>query len=75
MNDILIRTDNLPRWIDEKYFNGTDLASIEDLIDIIEELKEDLDYLQEQYNDLEQNLNDNYKFIGEKEAVGYNEKW
>lgn len=72
MSDILIRTDALPNWIDEKYFKGTDLASIEDLIEIIEDLQDDLEVLQEEYDDFKQEVEDNYKFIPTEEQIGYN---
>ena len=74
MDNIYIKTNELPNWIDEKYFRGTDLASIEDLIGIIEELKDDLDYLQEAYDNYEQYVKDNYKFIDTREAIGYDER-
>ncbi len=74
MDNIYIKTRELPNWVDEKYFRGTDLASIEDLIGIIEELKDDLDYLQEDYDNYIQYVKDNYKFIDTREAIGYDER-
>ena len=75
MNDIYIRTNILPSWLDKKYFNGTDLAKLEDLIEIIEDLDSQVDILQEELDDLKEDIRDNYKFIGQREAVGYNENW
>jgi len=74
MDNIYIKTNELPNWVDEKYFKGTDLASIEDLIYVIEELKEDLEIWKEKYEDFKQNVQDNYKFIGTKEQIGYDER-
>lgn len=75
MEDLFIRTRLLPRWIDEKYFRGTDFASIDDLIGIIEDLKDDLDMLEEEYEHFKRDVQDNYKLIGTREAIGYDESW
>lgn len=75
MDNIYIKTNELPNWVDEKYFRGTDLASIDDLIGVIEDLKDDLDYLQEKYDDFKQDVEDNYKIISQREAIGYDESW
>ena len=74
MDNIFIKTNQLPNWIDSRYFRGTDLASIEDLISIIEDLKDDYDILEEKYKDLEQDVHDNYKFIEQKDQIGYDER-
>ena len=75
MDNVLIRTSELPNWVDEKYFKGTDLATIEDLIGVIEDLRDDLEMLQEAYDNYEQYVKDNYKFVGQAEQIGYNENW
>ena len=75
MDDILIRTDGLPQWLTERYFKNTDLISIETLIGTLEDVSDDLKQLQEEFEDFKQEVNDNYKFVGQAEQVGYNEQW
>ena len=75
MEGIYIKTDMLPKWLDRKYFMGTDMASIEDLIAILEDLEADKERLEEELDDLRQDMRDNYKFIDTREAVVYSENW
>lgn len=74
MEDILIRTESMPEWLAKKYYKNEDLISIEDLFALIEDLDSDKEMLQEEFDDYKQYVNDNYKFIDTKEAVGYDEK-
>lgn len=74
MNDVLIRTKVLPHWIDDKYFKGTDLATVEDLIGVIEDIKDDRDFLQDEYDNYKQYVKDNYKYMEQKEQIGYDER-
>ena len=74
MENILIRTNTLPHWIDEKYFKGTDLATIEDLISIIEDLQGDVERLEEELEDLKRDVEDNYRFVPMEEQVGISDK-
>lgn len=73
MNDIYIKIDDYTLL--KKYFKNQDLVSIEDLIVLIDDLSYDISKMQEEYQDLLDNVRDNYKFIGQREAVGYNENW
>ena len=75
MEDVLIRTNQLPNWVDEKYFRGTDLASIDDLIGVIEDLRSDLDILQDEYDDFKKQVEDNYKPLSQAELIGWSEEW
>ena len=58
----------------KKYFKNQDLISIEDLIALIDDLSYDLDRMNEEYKDLLQDMQDNYRFIGTREAIDYDER-
>lgn len=75
MNNILIKTINLPEWLVEKHFKNEDLVSIEDLIAKIEDLDSDLERIQEEFQNFKKDVKDNYKYIDQREAIGYNENW
>ena len=75
MDEVFIRTWTLPEWLCNKYFKNIDYVSIEDLISIIEDLDSDKERLEEELDDLRQDIKDNYKYIGMREAIGYDEKW
>lgn len=74
MDEVFIRTWTLPEWLVKKYYKGKDFVSIDELITTIEDLDSDRDMIEEEFEDYKQYVEDNYKFIGEKEAVGYDEK-
>jgi hypothetical protein len=74
MDEVFIRTWTLPEWLCNKYFKNIDYVSIEDLISIIEDLDSDKERLEEELDDLRQDIKDNYKYIGMREAIGYDEK-
>ena len=59
----------------KKYFDNKDLVSVEDLIGLLDDLTYDVEKLKEEYEDLVEDVRDNYKFVGMREAVGYNENW
>lgn len=59
----------------KKYFDNKDLVSVEDLIGLLDDLTYDVEKLKEEYEDLAEDVRDNYKFVGMREAVGYNENW
>lgn len=63
----------LKRYLQERF--NKDLVSVDELIGLIEELKDDNDALQEKYEDLEQDMRDNYKPISVEEQIGYSERW
>ena len=58
----------------KKFFKNQDLVSIEDLIALIDDLNYDYEKIKEEYTDLIEDVRDNYKFIGTKEAIGYDER-
>jgi len=75
MDRIYIDKYDLPDSVRLKYFDGVDRISIEDLIYTIDELYSELEKLQEDFDDYKQEVNDNYKFVGQAEQIGYNENW
>ena len=75
MDEIFMRTITLPQWLCEKYFNNKNFVSIEDLVGIIEDLDNDLEYTKEKLEDFKQDVEDNYKFVGQGEQIGWDEKW
>ena len=74
MEDVLIRTDAMPEWLAKKYFKKDDVASIEDLFALIEDLDSDKDMLQEEFDNYKQYVEDNYKFMPTEEQIGYNSR-
>lgn len=75
MDEIFMRTATLPQWLCEKYFNSKDFVSVEDLVGIIEDLDNDLEYEKEEFEEFKQDVEDNYKFVGQGEQIDYNENW
>ena len=75
MNEVFIRTMSLPNWLADKYFNGKDLYTVEELIALIEDLDADIERLNEELKHLNRDIEDNYKFINQREAIDYNENW
>lgn len=75
MENIYIKTSELSNWFAEKHFKDKDLISVLDLICLAENLDSDYEKRTEEYEDLIEDVRDNYKFIGMKEAVGYDETW
>lgn len=73
MDEIYVKTEN---WVVlQKHFKNKELVSVYDLIDLIDDLTYDYEKRTEEYEELLQDLHDNYKFVGMKEAVGYDETW
>ena len=52
MGNVFIKKEDLSKWVG-KYFNK-DLISIDDLLDLIEELDSDVEYLKDQIEEIEQ---------------------
>ena len=75
MDELYIKTNNIPSWIADEYFYGKDIVSIEEILCAMDNIKDDLEYWKEKYEDFRQDVEDNYKFIGEREAIGYDESW
>ncbi len=75
MNEIYIKTADLPKWLFEKHFKNKDLISLEDLICEFENVSDELGCLQDEFENFKQEVNDNYKPISLQEQIGYNENW
>ena len=68
MNSLYLKASELPGWI-TKYFKS-DLISVDDLLDCIEELDSDLEHLKEEFEDYKENIHDNYKRISPSSQYG-----
>lgn len=62
MNEVFIRTKDLPEWVADRFFKGKDIISIDELYWEFENLICDFDELEEKYNDFRQNVEENYKY-------------
>ena len=61
-----IRKEN--QWI-RKYFNNKDFISVDDLLDVIENLDSEVECLKEQIEDIKQDRDDNYRPIPYSEQI------
>ena len=74
MDEVYIKTSTLPQWLDQKYFLGQDLVSLEDLISLIEDLDAEVERLEEIIDEINQDIKDNYRFIPMGEQVGISDR-
>lgn len=74
MENIYININELSRWLAEKYFKDKDLISLEDLISEFENVSDELGCLQDDFENFKQEVKDNYKFIEQKDQIGYDEQ-
>lgn len=74
MENIYIKIDEIPTNLATAYFKDTDLVPIESLIIQFDNLYYDYEKLKEDYENLIEDIRDNYKFIGTREAIGYDER-
>ena len=75
MNNVYISVTELSSYIQERYFKNKDLITIEDLIWEFEDLYSDYQHLIEEFEDFKRDVEDNYKPITQREAIGYDENW
>ena len=75
MNEIYIKTEDLPRSIANQCFGYKDIITLEELITEFEDKLYELNGLEDEYNNFKQEVEDNYKFVGQAEQIGYNENW
>lgn len=74
MENVFIKTNEIPSWIADEYFYGKDIVSIDDLICAMDDLKSELEYLKEDYEDFKKDVEENYKPIPPEEQIGYDER-
>lgn len=75
MENIFIKVDEIPRNLVNEYFKGKDLISIDTLIATLDDVDWKLKDLQDDFETFKEEVNDNYKFVGQAEQIGYNENW
>ena len=68
MNKILVDIREENNTI-KKHFNNKDVVSVEELLDIIDNLSYELDRLDEEYKDFKQSVKENYRQIPVSEQV------
>lgn len=68
---VYLKTSTLNSWIIDKYFPEKDLVTVEELINVIEELDGELDHIREQLEDIIQDRDDNYKRKSVEEQIGW----
>lgn len=75
MNEVYIKTEDLPQSIVNECFRNNDIITLEELITEFEDKLYELNGLEDEYNNFKQEVEDNYKFVGQAEQIGYNENW
>lgn len=50
MDEVYIRTQDMARWVAEKYFDNRDFVTLEDFYRAFEQLSDDYDRLQEDFD-------------------------
>ena len=69
MTEVYINTKYFAGWIKSKYFRGKDFYSIDELLNIIEDLDDELESLKEEYQDYKDYVKSNYKELSYREQV------
>ena len=69
MNNVFIKTDEMPSWLADKLFKNKDLVSLDEIICALEDTLDDLDHLQEEFDDYKEYIESNYKEMSWKEQV------
>ena len=75
MENVYIMSKDITGYTKEKFFSGKDFYSVNELIGIIEDLEDERLKLEEELEDLKRDIQDNYKHIDTREAIGYDESW
>lgn len=75
MENIYIKIDEIPRSLAEKYFISKDLVSLDELIAEFDNLYYEYCYLKDEYEEFKEDVEQNYKYIDERERIGYDETW
>lgn len=74
MENIYVKAECLPQWLAEGMFYKKDLISIEEILEKLEEYFDKWEAATEELEDFKADVRDNYKYIGMREAIGYDEK-
>lgn len=74
MENIFIKADEIPRNLVDEYFRDKDVVSIDDLIATLDDVDWKLKDLQDDFENFKEEVNDNYKFVGQAEQIGYDER-
>lgn len=61
MDEVYIRTEDMARWVAEKYFNNKDFITLDEFYRAFEDLSADYDKLQEDLEAIRSNLEDEHK--------------
>lgn len=64
---------NFKKYLQEQF--KKDIVSINEILGLFEDLKDDYDSLEEEFEDFKQDVEDNYKPIPYEEQIGYNRNW
>lgn len=72
MENVLVNLEGYD-WL-KNLFDGKDLVSIEEMIELIDELQYDKDYIAEEFEDYKNYVAENYKPIPYSEQVGISDK-
>jgi len=75
MDEVYLRTEDMAKWVVEKYFENRDFITLDEFYRAFEELSADYDMLKEEYEDFKKDVNDNYKFMPIEEQIDYSERW
>ena len=62
MDEVYIRTEDLPRWLVKIHFKDKDLITIDDLIEKLEDTTDELDLLKEKFDEFKEEVEENYKY-------------
>ena len=74
MENIYIKVEEIPRNLVQQYFNNKDLISIDELIKTLDDVNWELNYIKDEYEEYKTDIEENYKFIDTREAIGYDER-
>ena len=62
MDEVYIRTQDMARWVAERYFDNRDFVTLEDFYRAFEQLSDDYDRLREEFEDFKAEVEENYKY-------------
>ena len=61
MDEVYIKTQDMARWLAEKYFNNKDFITLDEFYRAFEELSDDYENLQEEFNKMTQDTYDEHE--------------